>query len=101
MYANLHGYSDIVPYEITRKISDKTMEIRVMNYKLSPDFKPEFVSGGFLAHCTNQDKQTFIFTKSECSKPIRIRLRKDGKWYSIYGRHVLSETPRAFYDYNF
>lgn len=34
-HANLHLYSDVYPYEIVRKISDKTLEIRKMNYTLT------------------------------------------------------------------
>ena len=32
---------------------------------------------------------------------IRARLRKDGKYHSAYGRHVLADAPVRFYDYNF
>ena len=30
-YANHHGYSDINPHEIVRRVSDKTLEIREMD----------------------------------------------------------------------
>lgn len=34
-HANLHLYSDVYPYEIVRKISNKTLEVRKMNYTLT------------------------------------------------------------------
>lgn len=100
-YANLHGYSDISPYEVIRVVSDKTLVVRRMDAELDPNWKPEFTPGGFVAHCTNQEKQTYTYKSCEDADTIRIRKRKDGNWYSFYGRHILSNEPRKFYDYNF
>lgn len=100
-YANLHGYSDIYPYEVVRVISDKTIEIRAMNAHPDPNWKPNMIPGGFAAHCTNQRDQTWIIESNPSIETIRIRKRKDGKWHSAFGKHVLSEEPKYFYDYNF
>ena len=37
-HANLHLYSDVYPYEIVRKISDKTFEILKINYTLTNNY---------------------------------------------------------------
>lgn len=100
-YANLHGYSDIVPYEVVRVISEKTMEVRVMKATLGPNWKPEIVPGGFLGHCMNMDSQTYIYESEEQYGVIKIRKQKNGQWKSIFGRHILSDRPIKFYDYNF
>jgi hypothetical protein len=100
-YANLHGYTDINPYEVVQVVSDKTLKIRPMKSKLDPNWKPKMIPGGFAAHCTNQNDQTYTYSSYEQAETIRCRKRKDGHWYSAYGRHVLSETPLRFYDYNF
>jgi hypothetical protein len=100
-FANLHGYTDVIPYEVVRNISEKTLEVRKMNFQLSESWKPNFIPGGFCAHCTNQQDQEWIFSSNTENEIIRIRKRKDGKWYSPFGRHVLADQPRAFYDYNF
>jgi hypothetical protein len=100
-YANLHGYSDVYPYEVIRVISDKTIEIREMKSELDSNWKPDMVPGGFSAHCTNQDEQKYTYSLNDQAKTIRMRKRKDGRWYSAFGRHVLSENPKRFYDYNF
>lgn len=100
-YANLHGYTDIHPYEVVRIISEKTIEIREMKSELDPNWKPEMIPGGFAAHCTNQNDQTYTYSSNDQVQTIRIRKRKDGRWYSAYGRHVLSDQPKRFYDYNF
>ena len=100
-YANLHGYSDVTPYEIVRVISDKTMEVRAMDAELDTNWKPEFIPGGFVGHCVNQSEQNYTYKSREDAPVIRIRKRKNGSWHSLYGRHILSDKARKFYDYNF
>ena len=100
-YANKIGYSDITPFEVVNVISEKTMEVREMQATIDPTWKPEFHVGGFSAHCSNQNEQRWTYESIEDRQVIRIRLRKDGKWYSKQGRHVLADEPRKFYDYNF
>ena len=99
-YANMHGWSDVAPFEIIRVISPKTIELRAMSAELDDEFKPEFVSGGFAGHCTNQGKQTYKYKSCPEGVVVRARLGKKG-WKSSHGRHVLSTEPRKFYDYNF
>ena len=100
-FANLYGYSDVYPYEVVRVISDKTIEVREMKVSSDPAWKPNMIPGGFAAHCTNQLDQTWIIESDPSIATMRVRKRKDGKWYSKMGRHVLSEKPKYFYDYNF
>ena len=100
-YANHQGWSQTYPYEVIRWVSEKTVEIRQMDAERDPNWKPEWVSGGFAGHCTNQHTQKWIYSSNPEYKVIRMRLRKDGRWYSAYGRHALSNEPRMFYDYNF
>jgi len=100
LYANLMMWSDVHPYEIVRVVSDKCMEIRAMDAVLVDDFFPETVPGGFVGHVTNNTKQAYTFTKTD-QQPIKIRKRKDGQWYSKYGRHAIHAQPIRFHDYNF
>jgi hypothetical protein len=99
-FANMVGYSDVEPFEIVRRISDKTIEIREMDAERDESVKMEFIPGGFSAHCSNQHDQKW-FIKSNPSNPvIRIRLGKKG-WMGKRGRYVLDSKPIKFYDYNF
>ena len=100
-FANLIGYSDIVPFEVVRVISDKTIEIREMNATLVEGWKPEMIVGGFAAHCVNNNTQEYTYSTREGSPIVRARLHKNGKWKSIHGEHRLSDEPKRFYDYNF
>lgn len=100
-YANLYLYSDVRPYEIVRRVSDKTIEVRELDAELNADWTPEIVSGGFSGHCTNQNSQQWTFRSNPDAPVVRVRLRKDGQWHSAYGRHVIQPEPRRFYDFNF
>jgi len=101
-YANLHGYSDVEPYEVVRVISDKTIEVREMKAERDDSVALDFVVGGFSAVCTNQNAQKWIIS-SEVGAPVfRIRKSKSGVWKCKHGqRFKLSETPYKYYDYNF
>lgn len=100
-FCNLHGYSDVTPFEIVRIISDKTIEIREMDAERA--FTPEIIPGGFAGHCTNntESQQQWVITSNTERPVIRARLQKDGSWKSELGKHKLSDKPRKFYDYNF
>ena len=98
-FANMIGYSDVEPYEVVRVISDKTIEIRGMDYQ--QDFKPEFEVGGFSAVCVNNYAQKWTYESNTSNPVIRIRLGKKG-WKDSWGRRFkLSDKPIKFYDYNF
>ena len=100
-FANLVS-SDVVPFEVVRVVSDKTLVVRHMNVERDPSWKPEFDVGGFVAHCTNQSSQRWIINSDPNGFEVRIRKNKHGEWKSPCGsKFRLSETPVCFYDYNF
>lgn len=81
----------------------KTLTIQRDKATLSPDFKPEWILGGFAAHCANQSEQKYTYERNPKGEIIRCRWsEKRGRWQSgsdgsiaiIRGRH-------EFYDYNF
>ena len=99
-YANHIGWSDVNPYEIVKVISNKTIDIRAMDAKKLP-WKAEWIEGGFAGHCTNQRDQKWDIVSNDDVPTVRARLRKDGYYHSSHGKHLLGESPRKFYDYNF
>jgi hypothetical protein len=100
-YANCYGYSEIYPFEIVREVTDKTIEIRALVPSPDPAWTPHFIAGGFAGHCTNQNRQTWLYSSDPTAPVIRMRKRKDGKWYSKMGMHRVEDKPLYFYDYNF
>jgi hypothetical protein len=96
------GYSDTDPYEVVRYISDKCIEVREMKAQMSDSYKPNFSTGGFAGHCTNQGSQEWVISSDENGAVERIRLHKDGRWYGVGKRRFrLANEPRKYYDFNF
>lgn len=100
-FANMHGWSDVEPYEVVRVISDKTIEIRPMKAERDESIKLDWAVGGFAGHCINQRDQKWFITSNETAPVIRARRRVDGYYHSKYGKHMLNERAIRFYDYNF
>ena len=100
-YANHYGYTDINPFEVVRRISDKTIEIREMQTERDESVKLEWVPGGFSAICLNDHAQKWHISSDPTAKVIRIRLGKNG-WKDAHGRKFsLADEPVKYYDYNF
>ena len=118
-YVNRYGYSDVEPFEVVERKSEKRVVVRSMKSVRSADWKPEMVPGGFSAHCTNNRQQKWDITSDEENGVlVTITKRKDGKWYEVgdnyvefgfgtferdpdTGERVAVDKPRKFYDYNF
>ena len=101
IYANHIGYSDVTPFEVVRCVSLKTLDIREMVATEKPWMR-QFMAGGFLGHVVNQEDQDWDIQPDPEAPVIRIRKRKDGKWYDSHGaRYALAEKPVKFHDFNF
>lgn len=101
-YVNHYGYSDINPFEVVRRVSDKTLDIRAMDAVRDPSWTPEFVVGGFFGTVVNQGSQEWLINSNPNGRVVRIRLHKNGRWKDAHGnRYGLVEKPVKFYDYNF
>jgi hypothetical protein len=102
-FANRICYSDVVPFEVVKRVSETTLEIRAMDYERSNSNEDMgFAPGGFFGHCAHQDKQEWTITANPRHPTFRIRLQKNGQWKDKDGdRYQLAEKPRRFYDYNF
>lgn len=82
MGATLHYPSDCYPYEVTKVISNKTIEVREMDAIPDPNWKADFTPGGFCGHIHNLRDQKFTYKQNLDNKPVRIRLNKHGQWMS-------------------
>lgn len=101
-FANHIGYSDVDPFEVVRVVSDKMVDVRPMT--TTPAHTTDdlgFQPGGFVGHCSRQDKQQWDITSDDTAPVIRIRLGKHG-WRDAHGgKYKMADAPRKFYDYNF
>ena len=94
-----NGWTDRYPYEVVRIVSEKCLEIRAMDAKLDPAWKPEWHVGGFAGHCSNQHEQKWNLTSNPENPTKLIRLTKKG-WSLKSSRYDIG-VARKFHDYNF
>lgn len=101
-FANHIGWSDITPYEVVRVISDKCIEVRMMNAERDKSVELSWITGGFAGVCVNEADQKWDITPNPYAAVERVRLHKDGRWYGVGKRMFkLAETPIKFYNFNF
>lgn len=105
----MHSYSDSeagTVIEVSK--SGKKIKVRTDKATISPDFKPEFVEGGFAGHCTNQSEQSYTYEQDEEGgvKEYSLRTWRGIKvWTDLggspNGSSAISHGRRKFHDYNF
>lgn len=85
-YFNGSYWSDVTPFEIVRVISDKTIEVRQMDYEGGKD-------GLEMGH------QSWVISSNPNQPTTRIRLTKKG-WRSSEGmRFWPTASPQRYYDW--
>lgn len=94
-------YSDSNAYTVIKR-TKSTITIQRDKATLKPEFKPEFVRGGFSCICTNQNDQDYDYEKNENGRIITLRWSNKYNTWSTgnYGSNV-SLGRHEFYDYNF
>ena len=97
-----HLWSDAYACTVIKK-TKKTITIQRDKATLSPNFKPEWVAGGFAGHCTNAEEQEYTYERNPngevyvchwSEKEGRYRSGSDGSFKISVGRN-------EYYDYNF
>lgn len=80
-----------------------TITIQRDKATLSPNFKPEWIAGGFAGHCTNQDEQTYTYERDPNGQIYRCRWSEKNGCYQTGsdGSMKITRGRREFYDYNF
>lgn len=88
--------------------SGKRVKVQLDKATLSPDFKPEFIIGGFAGHCINQQDQTYTYEIDPDGRIEEFTLRT---WRGVKvwtpkgctpdGSSAIYHGRRSFHDYNF
>ena len=98
-HAHVHLYTDNEPVTIIAK-TKTTLTVRYDKAELDPDWKPEFIIGGFSAHCTNNDEQRWIITENPDGRTEVFRWSSRMNCYQSKGCKLLPGWVKT-YDYNF
>lgn len=83
------------------KVTKSTVTVRRDKATLDPNFKPEWIPGGFAAHCTNQEEQSYTYEPDESGTVYTFRWSNKYQRYGQPGNLSLSKGRHEFYDYNF
>lgn len=92
-------FSDAHAYTIIKRTA-KTLTLQRDKATLKPSFKPEFIVGGFCAHCTNQSEQDYDYERDPNGIIETAHWSERKKGFYVNGCHVIPNR-REFYDYNF
>ena len=97
------GWSDADPYEIVKvSPSGKTLTIRAMKATRNPDWKMDWVVGGFAGHLKNQDAQEWIIESDPTGWEVRANWsNKFDRFQSKRGKLAKDHGARKYYDFNF
>ncbi len=83
------------------KVTKATITIRRDKAILSPDFKPQYVAGGFAAHCVNQDEQEWTYEPDENGELTTLYWSNVYNQYGRPGDLIAIKGRHEYYDYNF
>lgn len=83
------------------KVTPCTVTVQYDKATLSPDFKPEWIPGGFAGHCVNQDEQTYTYERNPNGRIEKYHWSNKYGSYGTPGNLSLSKGRHEFYDYNF
>jgi hypothetical protein len=106
-------WTDCEAYTIIKR-TPTTMTLQEDKATRNPDFKPEFVVGGFAGHCVNQNEQTYTYEPNIDGSTIKVSLRnwtdEEGNGRRLWKKVGVKTFERGgsvypgrrkFHDYNF
>jgi len=96
----VHLYSDAKAATVI-KVTACTVTVQYDTATLDPNFKPEFVIGGFAGHCTNQNEQTYTYERDPNGRVESFRWSNKYGTYGTPNNLRLTKGRHEFYDYNF
>lgn len=94
-----HLYSDAQACTVVKRTA-KTITIQEDTAIIDPDFKPEWIAGGFAGHCTNQNEQTYTYERNPNGRKITARW-SDKRGGFVYMDKLITVGRHQFHDYNF
>lgn len=83
------------------RVTKSTVTVRRDKATLNPDFKPEWIPGGFAGRCTNQNEQTYTYQPDSNGEEYTLHWSRKFQRYGQPGDLTLSKGRHEFYDYNF
>ena len=98
--ATVHYWTDANAYTIIGK-TDKTLTLQRDKATLSPDFKPDFIPGGFFGTVVNQYDQTYTYEPNPDGRIVKAYWSEKKRAFCVDKTLRVSHGRHEFYDYNF
>lgn len=83
------------------KVTPLSITVQRDTATLDPEFKPEWIIGGFAGHCTNQEDQKYTYERDEHGEIYTFRWSDKHQSYGRPGNLRAIKGRHEFYDYNF
>lgn len=83
------------------KVTRKSITIQRDKATLSPDFKPEFIPGGFAGTVINQHEQSYTYEPDPSGRKMTFHWSEKYQSYGQPGNLRAIKGRHEFYDYNF
>ena len=93
-------WTDRYAYTVIKKTA-KTITIQRDKAVLADDYKPEFITGGFSAICTNNADQHYVYLRDPNGSIEVCHWSEKHGCYRAQGSLRVSIGRHEFYDYNF
>ncbi len=92
-------WTDRIAYTIIKR-TPKSLTLRRCKATLKPDFKPEFIPGGFCGTVINQHEQDYDYEENENGAIVKVYWSNKYKRFR-HGTCNVVAGRSEFYDYNF
>lgn len=93
-------YTDSNSYTVIKR-TPKTITIQRDKAVLKPTFKPEFSEGGFIANCTNNEKQEWVIEPDPNGHTMIAHWSNVNQCWQIDKYTPIVNGRFEYYDYNF
>ena len=93
-------YTDSHAYTVISRTA-KTLRIQRDKATLADAYKPEFIPGGFAAHCTNNSSQHYDYARNPEGVIKTAYWSESSGCFRVGGAMVVTPGRHEFYDYNF
>lgn len=95
----VHLYSDAEAYTIIKRTKN-SLTLQRDKVTLKKGCKPDFIPGGFGAHCTNNEDLEYDYERDPNGSIITVRWSKKHGCFRYLNKTVTAGR-HEFYDYNF
>ena len=99
-HCHIKHWSDVSPCTVIKR-TKSTITVRYDKAERDPNWKPEWIVGGFSAHCTNNEDQEWIISEDPDGRVETFRWRKTRNCFMNTAEEKLFPEWMKFYDYNF